>query len=591
MLTVLSLLGCQEPAVAPTTPDPAPTPVEAPLLKRDPTLVLNKLEWDDAFLTAAKPTAVTSALVDGVKHTIGFHELSRVGTQGFGTVYGLNGQALEEPCNALDFNALFAARGRNWLVSHLECTPGAIYLSEVEQDASDGSLHVVGTKPVDLSAEGGVYNPCAGQITPWGTHLGSEEYEPDAAVEPTSLEEHGWDYVSWSKLKASAGDRTPNPYQYGWVPEVAVMTADGDTLALKHKAMGRFSHEIAYVMPDERTVYLSDDGTGGGLFMFVADKAGELATGTLYAARFSQVTERGGEITWVGLGHASDSQVDGWIRAGVTFDDLLQRAEPVAGACEPGFQLVRQDGLEECLKLAEPSEKVPVPALAASRLETRRYAAMQGATTEFQKGEGIAHDPNAGVVYVAFADIGGRMLAEAGLPESRDHVRMEPNPCGAVWAGYTTADAKGASGSPIESEHVIRGFLSVLAGSPQEADAMGNTCNPRFPANPDNLAFLPGYDLLMIAEDTKRHAVASLWALQPRNSSIRRVMVAPPHGEITGLHWMPDLGGFGYLTVAIQHPWEVESTTGAITELPEGVQPDDQRSIVGYLGPFPSLVP
>ena len=30
-------------------------------------------------------------------------------------------------------------------------------------------------------ADWGLWVPCAGSVTPWGTHLGSEEYEPDAA--------------------------------------------------------------------------------------------------------------------------------------------------------------------------------------------------------------------------------------------------------------------------------------------------------------------------------------------------------------------------------------------------------------------------
>lgn len=594
MLVFLSLWGCQEPAVVqPASPEPVEgTKAEAPepLVAEKKSMLFNRLDWDDAFLTNAGPTAVKSVLIDGEKHAIDFHVLARAGEQGFGTVYGLDGEPVEETCNAVDFNALLEARGRLWLTSHFECTPGGIYLSELEQDATDGTLHVLGGRPVDLSAEGGAYNPCAGQITPWGTHLASEEYEPDASQEPTSLEEHGWDYISWSKVKAAAGDVKPNPYQYGWTPEVAIMTPEGDTLAVKHKSMGRFSHEIAYVLPDERTVYLSDDGTGGGLFMFVADKAAELASGTLYAARLEQTEKRGGVITWVSLGHATDSLIDRWIQGGVTFAHLFERAELADGVCPEGFQIVAQDGLTECLRLAAPSELVSNPALAASRLETRRYAALIGATTEFQKGEGITYDPERKVLYVAFAKIGGRMLPEPSLPESRDHLKMEENPCGAVWAGYLgEGEPLDANGQPIASEGVVRTFRSILAGSPQEADEHGNTCSVVGPANPDNISFLPGYDTLMIAEDTKRHAVAALWALETRRATLRRVMVAPPHGEITGLHWIPDLGGHGYLTVAVQHPWELESLDGAKAKLPEGVTANDQRSMAGYLGPFPKL--
>ena len=35
-------------------------------------------------------------------------------------------------------------------------------------------------KPLDFSAHGGVWTPCAGSVTPWQSHIGSEEYEPDA---------------------------------------------------------------------------------------------------------------------------------------------------------------------------------------------------------------------------------------------------------------------------------------------------------------------------------------------------------------------------------------------------------------------------
>ena len=33
---------------------------------------------------------------------------------------------------------------------------------------------------VDFTTQGGVWVPCAGSVTPWQTHLGSEEYPYDA---------------------------------------------------------------------------------------------------------------------------------------------------------------------------------------------------------------------------------------------------------------------------------------------------------------------------------------------------------------------------------------------------------------------------
>ena len=43
-----------------------------------------------------------------------------------------------------------------------------------------------------------------------------------------------------------------------------------------------------YVMPDKRTVYITDDSTNGMFLKFVADAAGDLSSGRLYAAKMTQ---------------------------------------------------------------------------------------------------------------------------------------------------------------------------------------------------------------------------------------------------------------------------------------------------------------
>ena len=98
---------------------------------------------------------------------------------------------------------------------------------------------------------------------------------------------------------------------YGWVPEIKV---DNDSKAVytKHYSMGRFSHELAYVMPDLKTVYMTDDGTNTGFFMFKSDRAKDLSSGTLYAAKWVQKrTHDGGsaELKWIKLGHARNNFV------------------------------------------------------------------------------------------------------------------------------------------------------------------------------------------------------------------------------------------------------------------------------------------
>lgn len=59
--------------------------------------------------------------------------------------------------------------------------------------------------------------------------------------------------------------------------------------AKKLLPLGRASFEMGLIMPDNRTVYMSDDGTNVGFFKFVADEPGNLLSGSLYAVKANQV--------------------------------------------------------------------------------------------------------------------------------------------------------------------------------------------------------------------------------------------------------------------------------------------------------------
>ncbi len=84
-----------------------------------------------------------------------------------------------------------------------------------------------------------------------------------------------------------------NPYRYGYMIEINNAASAEDEQLVKHYATGRLSHETAAIMPDNRTVYMSDDdsavyshetyntASGGVLFKFVADIAGDLSAGRL----------------------------------------------------------------------------------------------------------------------------------------------------------------------------------------------------------------------------------------------------------------------------------------------------------------------
>lgn len=161
---------------------------------------------------------------------------------------------------------------------------------------------VLEAENLDFASVKGTWNNCGASVTPWNTALSAEEYEPPATTD------------AWQKnvkdLTKYLGKQA-NPYDYGWLIEISP-DLNGDTigdLIQKRYAMGRFSHEMAAIAPDKKTVYNGDDGTGVVLFKFVADKAGDLSAGTLYAAKVKQNQDNSFDLTWIKLGQSNDDKI------------------------------------------------------------------------------------------------------------------------------------------------------------------------------------------------------------------------------------------------------------------------------------------
>ena len=158
----------------------------------------------------------------------------------------------------------------------------------------------------------------------------------------------------YKQIAAYLAGKAASPYMWGWVPEVSILNGAGDTRVIKHFAMGRLSTEIAYVLPDERTVFLSEDNTNSPLVMFVADKARDLSAGTLYAAKWTQRGGGGGSggLEWINLGHATNEQIGKLIAAPTTFDKLFDTAKGGKdGSCPADFKSINAEFKHECLAL------------------------------------------------------------------------------------------------------------------------------------------------------------------------------------------------------------------------------------------------
>lgn len=167
-----------------------------------------------------------------------------------------------------DMNAFVPiSDGKAYLAVNHESIPGGMSVLTLEKQ-NDKWMMTEGRK-VDFSSVGGTIYNCSGNPSPWGTVFTAEEWAP-------TPDDEDWPEASKALTDAGlSGDRM----NYGWMVEVNPVTLE----VKKIKAMGRFDHESIAFMPDQQTMYLTDDIRGGHFYKFVADKPADVSSGTLYA--------------------------------------------------------------------------------------------------------------------------------------------------------------------------------------------------------------------------------------------------------------------------------------------------------------------
>ncbi|MDX1347831.1 MAG: DUF839 domain-containing protein [Thiomicrorhabdus chilensis] len=540
--------------------------------------------------------------VNGQTQTIGYHSLFATGDENNGERFGQSKDVSGQPIlfedgspylcsgtndgvgSGLDHISILQKNDTLYMVSQYECVIGSMYVNELLQD-ENGQLSV---KPdslqfIDQSSDFGGYVHCAGQTTPWQSHLSSEEYEPDARYIETHFDDviqrSGNRYYDEMARYWQNDLSRANPYFYGWIPEVQI-DAQGEPEYRKHFSMGRFSHELAYVMPDQKTVYLSDDGTNVGLYLFVADRAQDLSSGTLYAARWQQTSDQGlgqAKLHWISLGHANNAEIRKVVANKPKFSDLFESLDPnSAGLCTSGFRSINTTHGHECLKLKDINGDQHIDTqdeIIASRLETRRFAAMLGATTEFRKEEGISFNAQNNRLYVGMSEIARGMENHSKNGEANpqydsggpNHIRLPYNPCGGVYTLDVAANAQ------MNSDYIASNMSELIAGKPDK----NNQCMADGLANPDNLSFLDDSNILMIGEDSSLHENNFVWAYDIHKQNLTRIFSAPLDAETTSPFWHQNINGFGYLTIVTQHPLEEQA-----------VELAKKQSQAGYIGPF-----
>lgn len=516
-----------------------------------------------------------------------------------GQLYASDGSAIMDPfgepviAETPDGNSLLNISGQLYLITHYEYDwllsdgsqarvaagwyprmPMSMILSTINQEKDQ--LRVVKQRPIDFSNVGGLYVPCFASQTPWNTHLGSEEnYDIDARRVELNKRNTiaGMDELYFKKKKSA------NPYYYGVIPEVRV-NANGSTTVTKHHAMGRAVWEMGIVMDDERTVYLGSDGTNQPLIIFIAKNKQDLSEGTLYAAKWTQTkTENGGaaRLSWIKLGSGRDNTIRR-LADDTKFSDIFSWS----GKVKSGYKAILANGNKiEYLKLNKKKQQ------AAAFLETIRYAALRGATTEFNKMEGVAKNEKDKKIYIAISRIGRGMLKTYKTPA--DDIQLDKNKTGAVYELDVSGGQKDTDGVLIDSNYVATHMKVLIAGEEISEDDIGNTAAIEKIANPDNIFFSEKMRVLFIGEDSGYHVNNFLWAYHVDTGKLSRILSATAGAEVAGLQVVENINGHSYIMSNAQHQGDFIYTMDAA--LRDKVAPliDRFDAPVGYISGVPDL--
>ncbi|WP_340690584.1 PhoX family protein [Hydrogenobacter thermophilus] len=519
----------------------------------------------------------------------------QIGNYKWGQLLDVNGQPMSNIAYTAgeiswnpDANSLIkTSDSKYFIITHFEEPPGMLYASELDPN----TLKVKSITPIDFSSVGGTIINCAGSLTPWNTHLGGEEDYDLNSIYSVSAGGKNPAYVQCVKdsngyftgndsngkynyfcgyvggvqryLKdlnidpnnGYLGDRF-NLYNYGYIVEVAYV--NGKWEVAKHYITGKYTPEMAVVMPDRKTLYMTDDGDYKGLYKLVLNQPqngfNKNWCGTLYAAKVKQLSDQNGgtfDVSWIQLGTACDSEVKAIIDKKPLLTDIFDVEDPSACPTDQGFKLITEDRINECLRLKVGQYRSSKFASddevkkAAAFLETRKYAAYLGASVEFRKGEGLAYDPDNNALYYAITEIGGSMA------DGKGDINLPKNMCGAVYRLVLDQNY-----NAYRMEGIVIG--KEIKKDPNDPDYQKYgqkwACHPDYIANPDNLKYI-GYNTLLIGEDTSLHINNFVWAYNVKTGRLTRIAWVPTGAEVTGVFAHGQVGNNYIMTLNIQHPF------------------------------------
>lgn len=371
----------------------------------------------------------------------------------------------------------------------------------------------------------GTLNNCATGVTPWGTFLTCEEnwhhyfvnrdktdwqqrtsHKRYGISQGQHSKNYGWESVDARFDASPQGGYVNEPHRFGWVVEID--PRQPDMKPVKHTAFGRFSRECAALAQAEDgrfAFYSGDDAKGEYIYKFVPSQPylpgqshhGLLDDGTLYVARF----DANGTGQWLALrqGNGPLTNVNGF------------------------------------------------PDQASVLLNARAAADLLGATP-MDRPEWAAVQPGSRDVFVSLTH-----NPERGERYATDAVNPRPdNRHGQIVR--IREQGQRPEAETFEWELFLIAGPDASAGQP--AHLTGNIKGDVF-SSPDGLSF-DAQGRLWIAtdfEDTDAEMASlgcnQLLCADPHSREVKRFLVGPRGGEITGLAFSPEQDA---MWVNIQHP-------------------------------------
>ena len=475
--------------------------------------VINGIDWNNLPETVPELPSSSSEedFWHGIRTSYGDYQVilqsgDAMTEGGFaGGIYAADDGAQIHLSKKPDYNAFVPVAtdgSHGYLYTAWEDRPAGLSQLEIEWNTTSSEWNVLSSKMLNLSSINGGWVFCFGSMSPWGSPLFSEElyFDDTQYWNDDSFRYHS----DQSQLENYLG-HYPNPYDYGYIVEIEdASTTEPDFI--KHLAMGRFSHENAAVMPDERTVYLTDDGYDTVLFKFIADTAGDLSAGTLYAAQVAQDDTRDSAITgfdveWVEMAASSNSEIQNWVDQydGITTEDFSGGQNSYITDEEINDWAegrLNQDLNEDGTVGYALDDRVAF-------LESRKAAAALGASDEWNKMEGVAFNANAPEnLYLAMSNIG------YGMSDGQGDIDVTQNSCGIVYR------------MSLKGEWDVKRIEPVISGGPYTSSAR-NECDVNNLAGPDNLLVLNDGRVL-IGEDTSKHESNMVWLWGEQSEPLER---------------------------------------------------------------------